>query len=127
MSIVFLNGSFVGEADAHIPANDRGFLFGDGVYEVTPAYDGLLFLLDRHEARLRRGLDALAIDFALDEFTSMQRRLLQENGLDTGMAYVYVQVTRGVAKRSHAFPTDPVPPTVYAFASPFARPSQPAA
>lgn len=126
MSVVFLNGRFVAEDEAMVPVNDRGFLFADGVYEVTPAYSGRFFLMDRHRARLLRGLCALRIDVDVAGLGRLHDELLEHNGLrDAEVSYVYLQITRGVAPRSHAFPREPVPPTVYAFARRFQRP-QPA-
>ena len=122
-SIVYLNGAFVPKSEAMVPVEDRGFLFGDGVYEATPAYGGAPFLLDRHLARLSRGLDALRIDYDTGAMPEIHRRLLAENGLDRApFSFIYVQVTRGVAPRGHAFPREPVPPTVYGFANPAVRP-----
>jgi D-alanine transaminase len=125
MSIVYLNGEYLPVTEARISVNDRGFLFSDGVYEVTPAYRGHLFRMERHLARMRRGLGELRIDFDPGALTPVLERLLAENRLsDRELAYVYVQVTRGVAPRSHAFPSPDVPPTVYAFAREHARPSR---
>lgn len=123
MSTVYLNGAFIPKEDARIPVDDRGFLFGDGVYEVTPAYRGRFFRMERHLARLRGGLSALRIDYDPTDFGELHERMLVENGLeDDDISYVYMQVTRGVAPRTHHFPPTPVPPTVYAYASGYARP-----
>jgi len=123
MPTVYLNGEFIPADDAKISVNDRGFLFGDGIYEVTPAYGGNLFRFSEHLSRMTRGLAALRLDFDPSDLEDLSARLLAEDGLDeVDTAYVYVQVTRGVAPRSHAFPKVPVPPTVYAFAKQFQRP-----
>lgn len=125
MATVYLNGEYVPADEARIPVNDRGFLFGDGVYEVTPAYAGGFFRLGRHMARLERGLRELRIDFDPGVLPGVHRELLEANGLDAAeAAYVYVQVTRGVAPRTHAFPPTPVEPTVYAFAHRYNRPDR---
>ena len=125
MSVVYLNGEFLRADQATVSVNDRGFLFGDGVYEVTAAYRGRLFRWPEHLRRLRRGLAAVGIDFAPESLEPIQRELLARNGLDSAdAAYIYVQVTRGVAPRSHAFPNPAVEPTVYGFANPYARPSR---
>ena len=122
-SIVYLNGKFLPKSEAVIPVEDRGFLFGDGVYEATPAYRGEPFLLDRHLARLSRSLAGLRIGYDLAAMPEIHRRLLAENGLDDApFSFVYVQVSRGVAPRGHAFPSGSVPPTVYGFANPCVRP-----
>ena len=124
MSIVYLSGEFLPADEARVPVNDRGFLFADGIYEVTPAYRGRLFRFDRHLARLRKGLAAIDIDFDPAVLEEVKAELLARNGLDqVPVAYVYVQVTRGVAPRTHAFPDPPVPPTVYGFANQYIRPS----
>lgn len=122
MSTVYLNGELIPKERALVPVDDRGFLFADGIYEVTPAYQGVFFRLERHLDRIRRGLAALRIDFDPEPLAEVHRQLLAANGLeDEPITTVYVQVTRGVAPRAHAFPTSPVRPTVYAFAMEFKR------
>lgn len=126
-STIYLNGAFLPKDEAHISPDDRGFLLADGVYEVTPAYRGRFFRLDRHLARLRRGLSALRIPFdpGDQEVAEIHRRLLEENDLGTEeVSYVYLQVTRGAAPRTHAFPPGEVSPTVYGFAKAFRRPDR---
>ena len=124
MSVVHLNGEFLPVDEATVSVNDRGFLLGDGVYEVTPAYGGRLFRWEQHLARLRMGLAAIGIDFDAAALESVKLELLARNGLDRApAAYVYAQITRGAAPRTHWFPDPPVPPTVYAFANRFERPS----
>lgn len=127
MSTVHLNGRYLPKERAAVSVDDRGFLFGDGVYEVTPAYRGALFRRKQHLARLRRGLGELRIEFDVAGLPEMHERLLADNGLtDAEVAIVYVQVTRGVAPRTHAFPTGAAtdtPATVYAFAKEYRRPS----
>jgi D-alanine transaminase len=122
MSTVYLNGEYIPKEEAFISVDDRGFLFGDGIYEVTSAYGGKLYHWDRHLARANRGLSALRIDFDPATLKEVHYRLLEENGFtDAEVSYVYLQITRGVAKRSHRFPTEPVTPTVYMFANEFKR------
>ncbi|MDT8341975.1 MAG: D-amino acid aminotransferase [Longimicrobiales bacterium] len=121
---VFLNGAYLPMEEATVSVNDRGFLFSDGVYEVTPAYRGRLFLFDRHRDRLRRGLGELRIEADIEGLGVVHGELLERNGLrDEPVSIVYLQITRGVAPRTHAFPPEPVAPTVYAFARPFQRPA----
>jgi len=125
MALVYLNGSFVEGNDAKISVNDRGFLFGDGVYEVTRAVRGKLFEEDAHWNRLQNGLrdTALPADaIGKDELREISTRLLREAGFDQGDATVYLQITRGVAPRSHAFPVPRPAPTIYAFANRFEIP-----
>jgi D-alanine transaminase len=125
MSTVYLNGELIPKEKALVPVDDRGFLFADGIYEVTPAFGGAFFRLDRHLDRMRGGLAALRIDFDPAPLADVHAELLRANGLeDAPTCYVYMQVTRGVAARAHAFPTTPVRPTVYAFAKEFARPAR---
>jgi D-alanine transaminase len=123
MSTVFLNGAFVPKAEAMVSVDDRGFLLSDGVYEVIPYYDGVPFGLDRHVARLGRSLSALRIDFDHTGIGEVLARLVAENGMDkVDRSLAYLQVTRGVAPRTHYFPTQPVQPTVYAYSAEWKRP-----
>lgn len=125
MDVVYLDGAYLPAGEARISPADRGFLFADGVYEVTPAYHGRFFRLERHVERLARGLAELRIDYDVGRVPEIHRRLLAENGLeDEDASTVYLQVTRGAAPRSHAFPSSSTTPTVYAFAGAFRRPSR---
>lgn len=102
--IAYVNGVFCDLCDAKVSIEDRGYQFGDGVYEVVVAYSGQPFLLDKHLARLRRSLSAIWIDYDL---TSRPLEPIIAEGLErTGLgdAMVYIQITRGVAPRSHAIP-----------------------
>ena len=119
--VVYLNGAFVDRADAKVSVDDRGFVFGDGVYEVTRSRDGVLLEVDRHVRRLERSLAGLDLSFAPGELPAISLRLLRDNGLARGEATVYWQVTRGAASpRTHWFPPVGTPVTVFAAASPFA-------
>ncbi len=125
MALVYLNGSFLDSSDASLSVNDRGFLFGDGVYEVTRAVRGKLFEEDAHWNRLRNGLRDTALPanpIGKDELREVSIRLLRENGFDQDDATVYLQITRGVAPRTHAFPVPAPAPTIYAFANRFTVP-----
>ncbi|MDH3901276.1 MAG: D-amino acid aminotransferase [Gammaproteobacteria bacterium] len=117
MTTAYLNGSFLPLDEACVPVMDRGFLFGDGVYEVIPVYGGRLFRLTHHLKRLQNSLDAVRIANPLDRgaWESMLTELVKRNsGSDQ---VVYLQVTRGVApRRDHAFP-DETRPTVFAMSS----------
>ena len=124
MSTVFLNGRFMPKSEAMISPDDRGFLLGDGVYEVTPFYEGVPFGLDRHMARLAKGLAWLRIDFDVESLHEMHRELITRNGLqDADRSMVYMQITRGVAPRTHYFPEGDVTPTIYASAKAWNRPA----
>lgn len=115
MSDVYLNGSFMPASAARISPMDRGFLFGDGIYEVIPSYQGKLVGFAPHIARMQRGLAEIGIqfDWTQADWLAMIQELLQRNGnTDLG---VYLHVSRGTDnKRGHAFPAG-VTPTVFAF------------
>src|SRR5687767_9858919 len=102
--IVYLNGEFMPLAEARIPVLDRGFIFGDGVYEVVPVYSRNPFRLDEHLQRLQRSLDGIRLANPLrdDEWTKLIHEIIARNsGEDQA---VYFQVTRGAAPRAHEFP-----------------------
>jgi D-alanine transaminase len=117
METVYFNGELMPKSEVRISPDDRGFLFADGIYEVTPAYQGQLLGLEAHLDRFARGLGALRIEGDTTMLAGVCERLLEANGLggEDG-AYVYLQATRGVAPRGHAFPVPPTTPTVYGFA-----------
>lgn len=123
MSIIYLNGKFVPDDAACISVLDRGFIFGDGVYEVIPAYHGCLFRLSEHLQRLQNSLDAIRITnpHSAQEWQTILNTLIDKN--HGGDLSVYLQVTRGVAKRDHALPKD-ITPTVFAMANPLAPPDK---
>ena len=125
-SIVFFNGEFLPKEQVHVSPDDRGFLFGDGVYDVTLTYGGRLFRIDDHLQRMANGLKSLEIQGAdVDGLKTVGEELLKRNSLDGYSQALYLQVTRGVARRTHQFPATPVPPTVYAAISPFNRKGDP--
>ncbi len=124
MDTVYLNGEYIPKAEAKISPDDRGFLLGDGLYEVTPFYEGVPFGLDRHLQRLLKGLCFLRIDYDVSGLEEMHRQLISRNGLDEAdRSMVYMQITRGAAPRTHYFPETAVEPTVYAFAKEWSRPA----
>src|SRR5213075_443486 len=109
MSMVFLNGEFLPPEEAKVSVLDRGFIFGDGVYEVVPVYSRVPFRLDEHLARLERSLSETAIrnPYSRAQWREFILRVIDAQPFeDQG---VYFQVTRGVAKRDHAFPTNVEP------------------
>ncbi len=125
MTTVYLNGAYVDKARALIPAEDRGFTFGDGIYEGVRAIRGRLFQWDAHAARMAHGLAGLRIAFDAAQVAALGdvcARLIRDNGLDDGEAFLYLAVTRGVAPRTHAFPAAPTPPTVFVHATRFVVP-----
>jgi D-alanine transaminase len=115
--LVYLNGTIVPRSQARVAVEDRGFLFGDGVYEVLRVVEGRFFAKDFHNRRLDRSLSGIHIEMPASQSAShlseIAAELLEKNGLLKGEATVYIQVTRGVATRGHAYPSPPVPPTVY--------------
>jgi D-alanine transaminase len=117
--IVYLNGTYSPSENARLSALDRGFVFGDGVYEVWRVVNGRLFEAERHLERLERGLRELRIgppDGAdADGLRAIAERLLRENNLLDGHATFYVQVTRGAAPRTHQFPAAGSRPTIFAY------------
>ena len=114
----YLDGRYLPRAEARISVEDRGFLFGDGVYEVVRYYRGRPFSMQAHVERMKKSLAAVRIelDWKQHDLARVSDELLQRNGLAD--AQVYWQVTRGVAPRKHLFPDPPVPPTVLAMAYP---------
>ncbi len=122
---VYLNGQYLPEGEAFISPADRGFVFADGVYEVIHAYDGFLFCNDLHANRLARSMSELRIEPPADfDMAAIAAELIRANGLQSGEATVYIQVTRGAAPRGHAFPASGTQPTVYGFAKPFESPAE---
>jgi len=121
-SQVYLNGEFLRVDEAKVSVLDRGFIFGDGIYEVVPVYQGKAFRMAEHLNRLDRSLAALRITPPLDRagWVDLIEQLLSRTTLDT--CIVYLQVTRGVAKRDHQFPATPVTPTVFGMISAWSPP-----
>ena len=118
--IGYLNGQYLPQEKIFISPEDRGFLFADGIYEVIRSYGGRLFRAKAHLERLSHG--ASALQFNQTDFSYLEavcEKLLLDNRLTQGDAVIYMQVTRGVAPRSHAFPPIETPLTVYATAKPF--------
>lgn len=120
---VYLNGQFLPIADARISVLDRGFIYGDGVYELVPVYRREPYRLRQHLARLQRSLDGirLANPHRDAEWETIIRELIACQSFDD--QGVYLQVTRGAAKRDHAFPPN-VAPTVFLMSNPLALPTR---
>ncbi|WP_293644947.1 D-amino acid aminotransferase [Thiolapillus sp.] len=115
--LIYLNGGFLPQEQAHVSVMDRGFLFGDGVYEVIPAYAGLPFRLKEHLQRLNASLEAIRMSPPLsdEQWRAVFGQLLAQRG--NADQQIYLQVTRGAyGKRLHAIPEE-VTPTVMAFAT----------
>ena len=117
MGDVFLNGNFLPADQAKVSVFDRGFLLGDGIYEVLPVYAGHCFQLQGHLVRLQASLDGVRMENPLSnvEWQAMIEELIERNG--DGDQSLYLQVTRGVAPRDHVFPQG-VTPTVFAMSNP---------
>ena len=121
LATAFLNGEFQPTQDVRISPLDRGFLFGDAVYEVVPVHGGQPLLIDAHVARLGRSLEALRIDnpYTETQWRTLVADMIARNG--NGDLAVYIQVSRGAdAGRDHTFPVD-VPPTVFSMATVLAQ------
>jgi D-alanine transaminase len=120
---VYLNGEFGPLSEAKISVLDRGFIFGDGIYEVVPVYHRKPFRMAQHLARLERSLSKISIaqPHTLEQWQSLVQDLIDRSPETTCM--VYLQITRGVAKRDHAFPVPAVTPTVFGMVAPMSRPS----
>ena len=126
-TLCYLNGEYGSLRDAKVSVLDRGFIFGDGIYEVVPAYAGKLFRFDEHMARLSRNLGKLRIanPHSSDDWLERCRKLiaaLSVQGAGAIDQLVYIQVTRGVAPRDHVMPAD-LRPTVFMMCSPMKPPT----
>jgi D-alanine transaminase len=126
-TLCYLNGGFSSLQDAKISVLDRGFIFGDGVYEVLPAYGGRIFRLDQHMARLDRSLGELRMANPLprEQWLAIARQLLADHAARSGAVdqTIYIQITRGVAVRDHAM-VEGVPPTVFVMCSTMKQPTE---
>ena len=125
-TLCYLNGEYSSLREAKVSVLDRGFIFGDGIYEVVPAYGGRLFRFDEHMARLNRSLGKLRIinPHSVEEWLARCRKLIAAFVATTGAAdqLVYIQITRGVALRDHVMPPD-ITPTVFMMCSAMKPPS----
>lgn len=121
---VYLNGEFLPVTEAKISVLDRGFIFGDGIYEVIPVYSRRPFRLKEHLQRLRHSMDSirLANPHSDAEWTQLLKELIARN--TPADQYLYLHITRGAAKRDHAFPNPSVPPTVFVMSNPLTTPPE---
>ncbi|MDH4120091.1 MAG: D-amino acid aminotransferase [Deltaproteobacteria bacterium] len=119
--IVYLNGKYLPVEQANVNVLDRGFIFGDGIYEVLPAYDSKPFRVADHLARMGRSLEGVMIANPLTpaQWEAVFHQLIEANG--GGDLSIYIQISRGVAKRDHVFPAN-VTPTVLVVCTPLAPP-----
>jgi len=121
---IYLNGQYMPLTEAKISVLDRGFIFGDGVYEVIPVYSRRPFRLTEHLTRLQHSLDGirLANPHSPAQWEEIINKLIASNQNED--QYLYLHITRGVAKRDHAFPAPPVEPTVFLMSHPLPTPPE---
>lgn len=113
---VYLNDKWLPSQEATVSVFDRGFMFGDGIYEVTPFYHGNAFRLQDHLDRLKYCLEQIKIPFDLSILEPLMLEAISRAGLATSDAAVYIQISRGAAPRTHYFPDNPIPSfLMYAF------------
>ncbi|MBI5429173.1 MAG: D-amino acid aminotransferase [Nitrosomonadales bacterium] len=119
---IYLNGQYMPVEEAKISVLDRGFIFGDGVYEVIPVYTRRAFRLAEHLRRLQHSLDGIRLQnpHSDDAWTNLISELIARNAGED--QYLYLHITRGAAKRDHAFPNPPVRATVFMMSSPLTVP-----
>jgi len=116
-NLVFLNDEFMPLSEARVPVMDRGFIFGDGVYDVAPVYGRRIFRFDEHIARLTRSLTKIRITnpYSREQWLALCRKLVESRPEDDQV--VYIHVTRGVAPRDHVM-TQGIAPTVFMMSNP---------
>ena len=109
MELGFFEGEFISLNERRVELEDRGYQFGDGIYEATHIYNGKCFALERHLARCRRSLRELRIPVTYmdEELTAIHNDIIEKSGIKDGS--IYFQITRGIAKRTHYFPDKVVP------------------
>ena len=124
MTVYFVDGQFVEKEHVSISVDDRGYYFGDGVYEVIKVYDGDLYTGEEHIARLFESAAKikLTIPYSEAQLIEMAKQLVVSNSISVG--HVYMQVTRGVAPRVHQFPNPAAAPMLTAYALDGARPTE---
>jgi D-alanine transaminase len=122
MEFALLNGSIIERSEAKVDVEDRGYQFGDGVYEVIRIYNGKMFTATEHLKRFFKSAESIGITipFTNLQLKEMLQELLIKNNLETGN--IYMQVTRGTAPRNHLFPTENVVPTLVAYTIKGVRP-----
>ena len=120
-----INGRFIPLSEARVPIEDRGFQFGDGIYEVIIAYDGRPFLLDQHMRRLRGSASAVGLEYDFDKapLEPVIAEGLRQSGI-SGDVIIYVQLTRGVGSRAHVPPGGIKPTLVMTFRSAMTNPAR---
>ncbi|AIM15935.1 MULTISPECIES: D-amino-acid transaminase [Neobacillus] len=122
MTFAILNGKLIERNQAKMDIEDRGYQFGDGVYEVIRVYNGKMFTLQEHLERFERSTKSIGVSlpYTMDQLKSLLLELVEKNNLRLGI--IYMQITRGVAPRNHAFPEENVEPTLVAYTREMTRP-----
>lgn len=122
MEFVLLNGKIINRSEAKVDVEDRGYQFGDGIYEVIRVYNGKMFTAGEHLSRFKKSAESIgiALPFTSLQLMNMLEELLIKNHLETGN--IYMQITRGTAPRNHVFPTGNVTPTLVAYTIKVGRP-----
>lgn len=123
MAFAILNGRLLDRSEAVVDIEDRGYQFGDGIYEVIRVYNRKMFTAAEHMERFQKsaGSIGITIPFTSEQLTNMLEELIERNNLDTGI--IYMQITRGVAPRNHAYPSGEVTPCLSAYTKEMARPA----
>ncbi|MDP4085911.1 MAG: D-amino-acid transaminase [Bacillota bacterium] len=124
MGFAILNGEIIERSNAMVDVEDRGYQFGDGVYEVIRVYNGKMFTVEEHLNRFERSSKNIGITlpFAKEQVKEQLENLIKKNNLQLGI--IYMQVTRGTAPRNHTFPSGDVKPTVVAYTKELSRPTE---
>lgn len=122
MSIVLMNGEFIPREEAKVDIEDRGYQFGDGIYEVIRVYNGKMFTAFQHLERLQTSSEKININitYTIQDLTVLLEELIHRNSMHTGI--IYMQFTRGASPRNHAYPTETVNPTFVAYTKELERP-----
>jgi D-alanine transaminase len=122
MNFALLNGEIIKRSEAKVDVEDRGYQFGDGVYEVIRVYNGKMFTIKEHLIRFKKSMESISISLPLttEQLNELLEELIVKNKLKDGM--IYMQVTRGVAPRNHIFPSENIAPTFVAYTKEIDRP-----
>ena len=123
MAFAILNGKLISRRDAKVDIEDRGYQFGDGIYEVIRVYNGKMFTVKEHLERFVKSSASIGINLpiTIEQLTIMLEKLVEKNHLQLGI--VYIQLTRGVSPRGHAFPAEAVIPSLVAYTKEMPRPA----
>lgn len=122
MKFAILNGEMIERSEAKVDVEDRGYQFGDGVYEVIRVYNGKMYTATEHLNRFVKSSESIGITlpYTQEQLTKLLEELIVKNNLQVGT--IYMQITRGISPRNHAFPTENVTPSLVAYTKEVARP-----